>query len=95
MYKVSIGGVVREIECKGVSVEGGNILFFCDDACTKSKFVVAAGKWESLEVLGDSDALQIRQAKSISTVTEAGGSEEVRETQLPEGTITEENKEEG
>lgn len=63
MYKVSIKGVEKEIEAEGVSVDKGTIIFFCDKECTLSKFVVNAGQWEYIEVIGDSDALCVRAAQ--------------------------------
>jgi len=79
MYKVAIGGKEREVEATGISVENGTIVFFHDEDCKLSRFVVAAGKWDSLEVLGDSDALQIRPPAQVSVQPEAGSSGEVCE----------------
>lgn len=61
MYIVSIRGVEKKVDAKGVAVENGNIIFFCDEECVHSKFVVATGKWDSIEVEGDSDPLQIKR----------------------------------
>jgi len=65
MYKVSINGVEKEVEAKGVSVDKGTIIFFCDEECTKSKFVVNAGQWESIEVAGDSEPLMVRAQQPV------------------------------
>ena len=53
MYKVGINGVEKEVEAHGMSVESGTIIFFEDEDRLTSKLVVAAGKWDYFEVVGD------------------------------------------
>jgi hypothetical protein len=74
MYKVTINGNEKEVQAQGLTIDKGTIIFFCDKECTQSKLVVNSGKWDSIEVVGDSDALQIRKTKSIPQDHQAGSS---------------------
>jgi len=75
MYKVTINGIEKTIEAKGITVESGTLVFFINKECTQSHFIVPAGKWDALEVLEGSNALQISKAKKVPNGEEAGSSE--------------------
>lgn len=60
MYKVGINGSVKEVEAVGMTIESGTIIFFEDDKNETSRMIVASGKWDYLEVDGESPALSIR-----------------------------------
>ncbi len=64
MYRIKIDGKEKDIDSTGITIENGMVIFFYDEACTKSKFVVAPGKWDSLEVMGDSQPIQIQRPAS-------------------------------
>ena len=63
MYVVTINGKEKEVQAEGLTVDKGTIVFYHDTEGTSSKFIVNAGQWESLEVKGDSNAIQINKAK--------------------------------
>ena len=79
MYKVTINGIEREIEAKGLTVDNGTLIFFSNEEQTQSRIIVAAGKWDSLEVMEESNALQINKTASIPQNQQAGSGEEVRQ----------------
>jgi len=96
MYTVMIDGRPHEFEAQGMSIDGGNILFYRDLEKAHIETVVNAGKWEFVKVHEDSDALQFRtnevqnavqvgEAEEVSVCEEAGSSEEVCEA--PEGKL--------
>lgn len=79
MYKFMMNGEEYQREAKGLSIDAGNLFFYCDEACTLIDCVVSAGNWQKLEIDGDSSALQIRAAAETSIQPEAGSGEEVIE----------------
>ena len=81
MYRVLISGVERDIEAEGVSIDQGTILFFADKEESKVNCVIPNGKWEKFQVMGGSDALQIRETKKILKDKQAGSGKEVRRAQ--------------
>jgi len=64
MYVVSINGKKEEVEAKGLTVESGMLIFFSNEECTESNFIVTAGKWDYIEVKGDSTPLVVRKPKA-------------------------------
>jgi|AntAceMinimDraft_12_1070368.scaffolds.fasta_scaffold80646_3 hypothetical protein len=79
MYKVGINGVEKEVEAHGMSVESGTIIFFEDENHLTSKLVVASGKWDYLEVVGDSQSMQVRPQEPKPIKPEHPAVVEVRE----------------
>jgi len=69
-YKLSIAGVEREVKAQGVAIENGMVVFFSDENCTESRFLVNNGKWDSLEVLSKDDAFRVRKNEPEVTVVE-------------------------
>ena len=57
MYKISIGGVVKEVSAAAMTVESGTIIFFEDETHKTSRLIVASGKWDYIEVGEDSPVM--------------------------------------
>jgi len=59
MYELMINGVKEKVEAEGVTVEQGNLLFYCDKVKGLVNLIVQTGKWDSLRVCEGSDYLVI------------------------------------
>jgi hypothetical protein len=70
MYIVTVNGIDHRVEAKGLSVEQGTLIFYCDDNSTQSRMVVPSGKWEMLKVSEESDALQVKKSTPSETPVE-------------------------
>ena len=79
MYKVTINGVEKEVSANGMTVDGGTLIFYCNPEQTQSRLIVAAGKWDSLEVMEESNALHIEKTKKLPEVQEAPSGEAIRQ----------------
>ena len=86
MYKVTINSTVKEIAAEGISIENGNILFYSDTAKGLVTTIISSGRWDALEIMGDSEPLQVRG----NTTTEATATTETTtatETTTDETTV--------
>ncbi len=81
MFTVSINGTEKEIEAKGLTIEGGSILFFCDVEKGLVDQVIASGKWDYLKVGRNSDPLQINRGTQAPVQTEAESSKEAQQAE--------------
>ena len=84
MYLVTVNAVEHKVDAKGVSIESGTLIFYSDEACTQSRLIVVAGKWEMLKVGEESSALQIQKTERILESEQAGSVEDVRKTSSEE-----------